>query len=213
MKLPSHQRALNDIELRYLKKQRAAAVRLYSSIPRRVAISSVVVCAALAVVTLFAERNHPGIVITFWTVVALIIGVPNALRERRKFSRRIAKYDHALSVGTCAERRFVSKRLWEFEEQEDEGACYAFELTSGGVVFVVGQDYYSHSRFPNADFSLVQFFGPDGDVIDMMNIKRGSKLDAERVITANEKAGLETPEHAEFFEGTLEQVYANLRRT
>jgi hypothetical protein len=220
MLLHSQRRTCGNIEYRYLKTQRMALIRLRGSVWRRSALSSVIVFGPLALLTLWAEGKHPlwaegkhpGIVLTFWTIVAALITVPTVLQERRKLSRRIAAYDHALASGICADRQVVATRMWEFEEEEDEGACYAFELESGGVVFIVGQEFYASARFPNADFSLVDFFGPNGEVIDMMIVKRGPRLAAERVIAAKDKAQMKTPEHTECFEGTLEQVYAHLQK-
>jgi len=35
----------------------------------------------------------------------------------------------------------------EFEQEEDEGACYAFQLDSHHLVFLVGQDFYASVCF------------------------------------------------------------------
>jgi len=50
----------------------------------------------------------------------------------------------------------------EFEEEEDEDACYAFQLDGGRILFVAGQSYYRSARFPNTDFSLVGLYDKEG---------------------------------------------------
>ena len=54
-----------------------------------------------------------------------------------------------------------------FEEIEDEGACYAFELEGGRVVFVAGQEFYESARFPSLDFSLVYPLDEQGRPVEM----------------------------------------------
>jgi hypothetical protein len=62
-----------------------------------------------------------------------------------------------------------------FEEIEDEGACYAFELEGGRVVFVAGQEFTESARFPSLDFSLVYPLVEQGRPVEMFIEKRGGK--------------------------------------
>jgi hypothetical protein len=50
----------------------------------------------------------------------------------------------------------------EFEGEEDEGACYAFEYGLDASIFVAGQEFYDDD-FPNSDFSIVEILGASGD--------------------------------------------------
>ena len=96
--------------------------------------------------------------------------------------------------------------MWEFEEQEDEGACYAFELSSGGVIFVTGQDFYAGARFPNTDFSIIEILDSRQVVLEMILEKRGDKMSPERRLSAKEKKGMSIPDHGSYFVGALEDV-------
>ncbi len=212
MMLRSQNRPFDEKERRYLKSQRAALERRREALLRRILWGYVIVFGLLAVLTALAEKKHVVMIFAGWAVGGALISVWAYVPERRKLSRRIKEYDDALASGICAERQIKAKRMWEFEEQEDEGACYAFELESGGVAFVVGQDFYAGARFPNSDFSIVEFHSKKGELIDFMVEKRGVKVAAERVIFGREKERLDIPENYTFLDGTLEQVYASVRR-
>jgi hypothetical protein len=94
-------------------------------------------------------------------------------------------------------------QMVEFEEEEDEGACYAFQLDGGGILFVAGQSYYSSARFPNTDFSLVGLYDKDGSCLDELIHKRGRKLAPSRIIPAELKKRMFIPQHLHTVEGNL----------
>lgn len=97
-----------------------------------------------------------------------------------------------------------------FEEIEDEGACYAFQVEPEQVLFVVGQDFYESARFPNSDFSLVHIRAESGDLVEMPFLYRGSKLSPIRTVPARVKATLRIPEHLSVMEGSLADLEARL---
>lgn len=205
-------RPLNEKERRYLKAQRATLARRRDTLLRRIILACAIISGLLATLTALDERKHIVIIFASWAVVGSALSICAYIPERRKLSRGLGGYEHALASGICAERQIRAKRMWEFEEQEDEGACYAFELEAGGVAFVVGQEFYGGARFPNSDFSIVEFHSSKGEMIDFLIEKRGVKLAAERVISSEEKERLDIPENGTYLNGTLEQVYARLRR-
>jgi hypothetical protein len=79
----------------------------------------------------------------------------------------------------------LSERVVEFEEEEDEGACYAFAQDGGAsTIFVIGQEFYDDDDFPNSDFAIVEILGGSGRPVDVLVTKRGRKLTPERVVAA-----------------------------
>ncbi len=94
----------------------------------------------------------------------------------------------------------------EFEEVEDEGACYAFEIDWDRTVFVVGQQFYAGPKFPSHDFALVYILSERGDPVDMVIGKRGPRARAARTVPAVTKLELEIPEHLEVIAGRPRQV-------
>ena len=165
----------------------------------------------LAILTIWAEGKNPGFILGFWAALGGLITVPGFIQEWRRLSRKITAYDEAISSASAEDFTISAQRFWEFEEQEDEGACYAFELASGGVVFISGQDFYPGARFPTIDFSIVEFRDSSGCVLDMIIEKRGTKTAPERVISAKQKAQMEIPEHRAFLPGALDEVCAKLK--
>jgi hypothetical protein len=89
----------------------------------------------------------------------------------------------------------------EFEEIEDEGACYAFQVTPSQIVFVCGQDFYPTRKFPSSDFSIIDVAG----FLDHI-VCRATKLKPVRVIDGKTKQGLEYVEHLQVIEGRLDQL-------
>ena len=106
-----------------------------------------------------------------------------------------------------------SKSFVEFEEVEDESACYAFEIGGDRIVFVTDQEFYPGPRFPCHDFAVVHILNERGDPVDMVIEKRGPRAQAVRMIPAATKLELEIPEHLEVITGTLTQVEDLLRLT
>jgi hypothetical protein len=98
----------------------------------------------------------------------------------------------------------------EFEEIEDEGAAYAFELEGGRVLFISGQEFYPGARFPSLDFSLVYFVDEGGQTVDMQIEKRGPKAAPQRLIPAAIKERLEIPEHLETRPGGIAHLEDHL---
>src|SRR5262249_37620361 len=100
----------------------------------------------------------------------------------------------------------------EFEEEEDEGACFAFDYNGNVAVFIVGQEFYEDDDFPNTDFSIVEIFGERSHSIDVLLTKRGQKLQPERVVPASVKNRLEIPDSLTVVPGPLERLEDSLSR-
>lgn len=98
-----------------------------------------------------------------------------------------------------------------FDEIEDEGACYAFEIEGGRLVFVAGQEFYEGARFPSLDFSLVYPLDGHGQPVEMFIEKRGGKTAPSRRIPAALKKSLNIPDHLELRAGRIDDLEALLR--
>ncbi len=94
----------------------------------------------------------------------------------------------------------------EFEEEEDEGACYAFQLDEGQMIFISGQDFYPSAKFPNSDFSIVNIYADDEQLVESLMEKHGHKLEAVRKISSRTKSGMNIPDNLEIVEGELIQI-------
>ena len=117
----------------------------------------------------------------------------------------MAFYEVALKRNESRVTRIQSDDMVELEEEEDEGACYAFQLSNNRIVFISGQDYYPSARFPNTDFSLVGIYGENKPLIEVLE-KNGTKLKSSRRIPASIKSKLQVPDHLGVIEGRLGEL-------
>jgi hypothetical protein len=148
-----------------------------------------------------------------WYVSGLIwfgIGLPITLWAyvvaRSNLEQAVGRFESALRQNSACTIRIQSERMVEFEEEEDEGACYAFQLSGGRIVFVSGQQFYSSLRFPNSDFSLVEIQSGEGMPMISLIEKEGHRIQPMQTIPANRKAALEIPSHLQVIHGDISQI-------
>lgn len=140
-----------------------------------------------------------------WATLSwLVIGGLLALWIRRDLRRDFGHVramqgaiESALVRGEAESYDVVARGYVEFEEFEDEGACWAFDLGDGRIVFVTGQVYYREEDFPSHDFSIVCPLDETGRPVDEWLEKRGAAMPPARVIPADAKWELaeSIPEH------------------
>ena len=164
--------------------------------------------------TMWASDASRIVITGFWLVAggAIAMWVRRDMHvhagQLRETADRLASALHrnAADVYDVRARAFA-----EFEEVEDEGACYAFELDGNRMVFISGQEFYESTRFPSLDFSLVYILDEAGAPIDMTIEKRGPRTPAARVIPAAAKSALDIPDHLEVRAGTIDDLERLLR--
>ena len=121
-------------------------------------------------------------------------------------SGQVRMFEEAIRAKRVREIQVQATRVVEFEEEEDEGACYAFDHGGNAVVFIVGQEFYEDDDFPNSDFSIIEILGSRGSPVDIWTEKTGRKLTPNRVVPAKLKWTLELPEHLEVVDGPLDRI-------
>jgi hypothetical protein len=172
----------------------------------KTAISSLLVCGLLGLLT-FALSDAPLLVIVlFWTGLTVVFTLWIGLPWHRTMKQQAMWLADAMVANRARVTRIVSPRVVEFEEEEDEGACYAFEHGPESTVFIVGQEFYEDDDFPNSDFSLIDVLGTHGRPIDTLVEKTGSKLAPERRIPATAKHMMEIPEHLTVIRASLDVI-------
>ena len=210
--LESIERALTDDERNHLmaRLQSARAESTYALL--KTGAASAAVCGVLMLFTLWLSDAPWLVVVGFWMGIALAFALWIGLPWRRLMRGQIPILENALRANRAHELRLRSTRVVEFEEEEDEGACYAFDFDGGSSsIFVVGQEFYEDDDFPNSDFSMIELLGTEGRPIDTLLTKRGRKLQPERVRPAQLKNRLDLPEHLEVIQAPLDRVESALR--
>lgn len=206
--LESRRRPLAAAERRLL----SGKIRRYGAHPgaveRSARLASAGIFALLWLLTLVLTDAPWPLVTGFWLVLGVLIHLW-VLRDLRKESRHlpalVRSLEGALERDEAESFDVVAVAYAEFEELEDEGACYAFDLGDGRLVFLAGQQFYPSARFPSLDFSVVYPLDGGGRPADMWIEKRGAAFPPARIITASLKGEL-----AERIPLTLEVVHGRL---
>lgn len=84
-----------------------------------------------AVIALDRKAIAPPFAIAIWFVICALMSVWGAFGATRDLKKRIARLKRTLQRNEAREVTIQSTEMVEFEEEEDEGACYAFQLSDG----------------------------------------------------------------------------------
>lgn len=207
------ERPLTEDERRDLNARLVNARRESTQALVKTGAASALVCSVLAAATLLASSAPRTVIAAFWAAFAVVFTLWIGLPWRRLMRGQIPVLESALRANRARVIRIQSPRVVEFDEEEDEGACYAFEHTEGSSIFVVGQEFYEDDDFPSTDFSIVEILGESGTPVDAIVRTHGVKLTPERVIPATVKRRLELSEHLTVVDATLGRIEAALPAT
>ena len=213
--LPVRQRQLAPAELRYLRSQSAALRKSGRRALRGGFWIGLSLIAALWLWTILVS-DTPLIVITgFWLIVGgaiLVLMQLSARRDAAHLSATANRFESAIRRNLADSYDVCATRYVQFEEVEDEGACYAFELESGQIVFLQGQQYYESAGFPCLDFSLVMPLDEQGGRVHEFLEKRSLRASPSRIIPAAEKDRLIFPDDLVRVDGPLDTIEERLQR-
>jgi hypothetical protein len=208
----STERALTAEERAQLSARLAAAGTGRRTALAKTALSSLIVCGLLAIITIAFSQSPWWIILLFWTALVIVLTLWIGVPEHRMMLTHESMLSDALLASRARVWRVQSERVVEFEEEEDEGACYAFDYRNQTSVFIVGQEFYEDDDFPNSDFSIVDLLGTHGRAVDSLLVKTGRKLVPARVVPGNTKRLVQVPEHLSVVEAPLDHVEAALPR-
>jgi hypothetical protein len=210
--LSRHERPLSDAERATLTLRLQQARRESRLALVKTGAASSAVCGLLGVLTALASDAPLAVIVAFWLALATLFTAWIGWPWRKLMRRQIPVLEGALRTARVIDTRLTSRRVVEFEEFEDEGACYAFAQEDGSCVFVVGQEFYDDDDFPNTDFSIIDVIGENGLPVTSWLTKVGAKLRPERVVPAAMRDALEIPEHLVVVETPIDHIEAALRR-
>lgn len=204
-------RLLNEKERRLLSSALAWRIRRVKSLRRRMIVIGLVLFAAFSgvmIIATIADKKGPAWYYTclIGAAIASPIALWSYLSIRPKFMTDVHLFESALRRDEACVIRIQSDAMVEFEEEEDEGACYAFQLNDRQIVIVSGQEFYPSAKFPNTDFSLVTVHGDGGVLAASFIEKNGSKLRALKKIPARQKSRFKIPNSMEIVEGNVDHI-------
>jgi hypothetical protein len=199
-------RPLTEAEVRLLKAKISSQARRRQRYRARIAVISLGLWAGGSVLTLVADKTLPGwIIIIVWAVIASLMAAWLLLEDRSRRSSRTGAFEDALHRNQANVIRIRSDQMVAFEEVEDEGARFAFQVEEQ-IVFIAGQEFYPSAKFPNSEFSLVEIIDSRGATVEMLIETTGKKLQPIRTIAAELQSKLRIPEHLQILSGRLEDI-------
>ena len=211
--LEPSRRALSTAEQRLLKTKAARLEATARRASLRFPLISGGMIGVFWLATMLAS-DAPWMVITgFWAVAWIgltLWGMKDLFTWGGHMTSMAAGLESALRRNEADVYDIRSRSYVEFEEIEDEGACYAFELEDGRIAFISGQEFYPEAKFPSLDFSLVYVLDEKGQTVDMLIEKRGAKFPPARVVSAKTKGRLDIPEHLATLPGPAADLESRL---
>jgi hypothetical protein len=212
--LQASRRALTEAEKRVLRTKSSGLRARGRRVSSRSIVTASVMILALWLCTILAS-DAPWLVVTaFWLLVGggITLWVRRDARAHERQLQEMSRgFESALKRNAADVYDVRARAFAEFEEFEDEGACYGFALDDNRLVFVIGQQFYPSARFPSLDFSLVYVLDERDQTVDMLIDKRGAKAAPARTISASIKNTLDLPEHLEVRTGTIDTLEDVLR--
>jgi hypothetical protein len=173
---------------------------------KRTEISGLIVIGALWGLTMLVAKESWVLVTAFWLCTGTGIGIWTILSEKKKVLKRVHAVESAVARNEAEVLHVQSGQMIEFDEIEDEGACYAYQVDDERILFIVGQDFYSSVRFPNDNFEIIKIHDAAEHLVEMIIDKHGDKLQPMRTVAAEVKKKLRLPDHLEIVKGKLADI-------
>lgn len=201
-------RALTETEERRLRRRLLVHEGRRPSL-RKPALAALGVCGALWILTVLASK------LILWPTLAWV-SVGTGLTfwiwgdERRRHTASHRRLKTALSANRVEEITIGATEVVEFEEIEDLGASWAFQVEPDAIVFVRSQDL--PRGFPSTDFSMTFVQDGGGEVVDGGIALRGEKVLPVRRVSVAVQRGMRLPATLELLPGRLADLENLLAR-
>jgi hypothetical protein len=197
-------RPLSERDRRFLKGHLSRERSGLKAGPVQCLTCSVIVLGVAVLAVVLGNPPRSVLVLTVAAYLLIILWVHWSVRRERLV--KIRRLERALDRNEAHVVHIQSDEMVEFEEIEDEGASYAFQVSDDRIVFVCGQDFYASARFPNSDFSMVWIRDERGELLDFYIEKHGVKLKPIRTISAQRKRELRVLGRLETIQGKLSDL-------
>ena len=154
----------------------------------KTALSSLLVCGVLAVLTRLASDAPTSVIVPLWSLLAVVFTLWIGLPWHRTMRQQVASLEDALQAGRARVTHVQSQAVVEF------------------FLFIVGQEFYEDVDFPNSDFAIIDVLGTHGRPVDTIIVKSGTKPTPLRVVSANAKRLVEIPDHLTIVNTPVDRV-------
>lgn len=183
-------RQLNRKELRSLDREIGFSKKRYRRDLWFLGIPTLLFLVAIPVI-LFTDTKEPKwifllLAAALYFAVGPGVSGKSFIRERR----RLKEYDLLRVRNEVTVFEVRSSRYYFFDEEEDEGVFYLFEVAPDELLFFGGQDYYPTRQFPSNEFEIVLGYSGGGELLLMEIYSTGEKITPLKKISGAEKQQL-----------------------
>jgi len=203
-----YSRQLSESETRHLNKNRNGLLsesKFWNLIKKNFIVSFVggIILGILVILSSDVPIEYP---IYFMLGITLLYTTWGFIENKVQISRQINNISKCLDINEVFIDHVQSSEMIEFEEIDDEGACYCFEIDQSKLLFITGQDFYKSKKFPSTDFDIVSAYGNSESIVLFKIYGNGDKLEPRRIIPWELKEKLRQPDHLEIIEGNLKDI-------
>ena len=199
-------RPLTDKEKRVLRASSSSLKQYMNKLGKRIVISGFILTGVLWGLTMLVAKESWTTITAFWLCTGTGISIWSILSERQKLRKRVNAAESAMMRNEAEVLQIQSAEMIEFDEIEDEGACYAYQVDDESILFIEGQDFYASAKFPNNNFEIVHIYDAAQKLVEMIIDKHGDKLRPIRKIASEDKKKLKLPDHLEVVKGKLSNI-------
>jgi hypothetical protein len=151
------ERPLNAAEIRMLRSSIGRArrdSRISPQLRRLLGLTPPIVIVATLFSWFFGHPLSMGALsgVAFVAIMAPLV----VLRNRRTQERIITGHSNALAIDRAIVHSVQASYCVKFEEREDEGDLWMFQVGPDEVLALQGQVYYETPRFPALNFEIVE---------------------------------------------------------
>jgi len=204
------ERPLTPAELQHLSARLKAAHAEGRSTFMATVLGGALVCLFLAVLTINGTHTPPWMAILFWSSLTIVVIMWTVVPTQRSMDDATAMLNQAVRTNLAHVTHVQSARVVEFEKDDHEGVCYAFEIDAESSLFLVGQAFREGDGFPNSDFSIVEILAARGRPLETVVEKHGVTLTPVAVIPNASKSLMVIPEHMSVLPLPLDRITEGL---
>ncbi|WP_319372024.1 hypothetical protein [uncultured Ilyobacter sp.] len=213
------ERPLNDDDIKYLNKkykfQEKRLIFINKKITKYLPFYSVLFGVCTVIFFILLHQNSDNFMLFFTGTVFICSPfmifklIRNFVKNTMLQSKLHEIMDEILERDTAKVIHCSSSKMIEFEEVEDEGAQYLFQVDENKIFNIAGQEYYETPLFPSSNFELVTILGPrEKEYLDFHIQCFGHKLSPLMVVPKDVKKEFidKISELPEIIEGNIEKI-------
>lgn len=173
---------------------------------RRLAIAYLSFCIFCCGLTIFAANVAWYWAVIAWSLIGACLFGWSVLEENSKNRKHVDRLARILEKNEAEVIHVESHEMVEFEEIEDEGATYAFQVDSEQILLLSGQEFYPTEAFPSSRFEIICMNDAMKCGLDTSIESFGDKLQPLRTISVAAQNNFRYVQGVEVLNGRLNDI-------